>query len=83
MRRMSHTRSGEPPRPHFRSDRVVLVNGAWFIDTREGIDVGPYATREAAEVAAQALGEMLAGVDDVDVAKLFIREFAPKVPPPA
>ena len=71
---MSH-RHDEPEGQHFRSDRLVVVNGAWFIATREGIDVGPYATRQSAEAAAHELGEMLAGVDDVEVAKLFIREF--------
>jgi hypothetical protein len=72
---MSHTRRDEGDGHHFRSDRCVLVNGDWFVATREGIDVGPYGTREAAEAASRRIAEMLAGVSDPAVARQFIREF--------
>ena len=53
---MSDHRKGEPPDKHFRSDRVVMARGRWFVVTRERIDVGPYATKEAAEHAAATAG---------------------------
>jgi len=67
-------RPGEPPVPHFRSDRIIQVNGQWFLSTREGIDVGPYADRAAAEAAVARLATLLKGIDDPIIAAEFIRE---------
>ncbi len=72
---MSDHRKGEPPDKHFRSDRVVMARGRWFVVTRERIDVGPYATKEAAEHASQQLGQALDGVDDPGIALALISEF--------
>jgi hypothetical protein len=74
---MSHTsRPGDPPDAvHFRSDRVVHVNDAWFIATREGIDVGPYPTPEAAASAVGELAEILGVLADGELARTFVREF--------
>jgi hypothetical protein len=37
---------------HFRSDRIVQENGAFYFATREGTVEGPFRSREQAEVAA-------------------------------
>lgn len=41
-------REGEPARTWFRSGRFFQVDSAWFIATREGIDVGPFASETEA-----------------------------------
>jgi Domain of unknown function (DUF6316) len=66
-------RPGEAPGPHFRSDRIIQVNGQWFLSTREGIEIGPYADRSAAEAAVARLATMLNGIDDPMIAAEFIR----------
>jgi hypothetical protein len=71
---MSHRR-GEPPERHGRSERVVLARGRWYVMTRERIDVGPYATKEEAQTAAEQLGQALDGVEDPAVALALIGEF--------
>ena len=72
---MSDYRKGEPPERHFRSDRVVMARGRWYVVTRERIDVGPYATKEAAETAAEQLAQALDGIDDPAIALALISEF--------
>ena len=37
---MTDYRKGEPQERHFRSDRVVMARGRWYVVTRERIDVG-------------------------------------------
>ena len=76
-------RKGEPPGPHLRSDRCVLVHGRWFITTREGIDVGPYDAKELAEADARHIAMMLEDIDDPRMASVFIREFARRSRGPA
>jgi Domain of unknown function (DUF6316) len=73
---MTTQRRDEPPSRHFRSDRVVLARGRWYVATRERLDVGPFSSREEAEAAATLLIEALDGVDDPEVAQAFIREFS-------
>ena len=36
---------------HFHSDRMYRVNGEWYFLTREGTNVGPFATKEIAAVS--------------------------------
>ena len=72
---MSDFRRGEPQERHFRSDRVVMARGRWYVVTRERIDVGPYATKEAAETAAEQLAQALDGIDDPAIALALISEF--------
>lgn len=72
---MPNHRRGEPPERHGRSDRVVMARGRWYVVTRERIDVGPYATKEEAETAAEQLGQALDGVDDPPIALALIQEF--------
>jgi hypothetical protein len=68
-------RRGEPPERHFRSERVVMARGRWYVVTRERVDVGPYDTKDDAELAARQLGEALDGIDDPKVALALIGEF--------
>lgn len=53
------SRKGEQEtKHHYRSDRVVAINGEWFFMTREGIKpVGPFPTREKAELALKGYVE--------------------------
>jgi hypothetical protein len=51
---MKH-RKDEAPRTWFRSKRIFCEKSEWFIRTREGLDVGPFATRTMAEDEADAL----------------------------
>ncbi|MDJ0891005.1 MAG: DUF6316 family protein [Gammaproteobacteria bacterium] len=46
---MSQSRRGEKRQVRFRSDRMFVVNNRWYFSTREGEEMGPYATREKAE----------------------------------
>ena len=42
-------RNDKAIRTWFRGDRVFNQNGAWYISTREGINIGPYATHSQAQ----------------------------------
>ena len=44
-------RNGEESRLYFRSIRFYNVNGKYFFSTREGLEIGPYASKELAESA--------------------------------
>jgi hypothetical protein len=74
---MSLTRIGEAPGSHFRSDRCVHVNGAWYVATREGVDVGPYRSRERAQTAAAELTRKLARAANPWLARSIIETFGP------
>ena len=53
----------EPPRQWCRTARVYCAPGrgdAWYFQTREGVDVGPYLSQFSAEVEASLLKELLA-----------------------
>jgi Domain of unknown function (DUF6316) len=69
-------RKGESPGGrHFRSDRFVQTNGAWYFSTREQIDVGPFKTRHDAVKASEKLIEHLAAAPDDAAAKKIIEDF--------
>jgi hypothetical protein len=68
-------RRDESPKTWFRSDRVFRVDGEWFIHTREGVAVGPYSDKFAADVDAEVLKSLLVGVDAVqamDIIQAFM-----------
>jgi len=68
-------RRGEPPGDqHFRSDRFVFANGQWYFTTREGMDVGPFATRDDAGKACDRLLPTLQGLS-FDAARAATRDF--------
>jgi hypothetical protein len=48
-------RLGELARQWFRRERVFDRAGRWYFRTREGIDVGPYASRFEAEIESDIL----------------------------
>jgi hypothetical protein len=52
-------REGEAIRLWFRTERVFYQNGAWYISTREGIDVGPYEDAPSARADAKRLIQLL------------------------
>ena len=54
-------RRDEEPKTWFRSERVFRVDEEWFIHTREGIAVGPYGDKFAADVDAGMLKSLLRG----------------------
>jgi len=64
-------RRDEEPKTWFRSERVFRVDGDWFIHTREGIAVGPYGDKFAADVDAEVLKSLLVGVDADDATKII------------
>ncbi len=52
---VSEVRDGEKPRVWYRSERIHREDGLWFIQTREGIEVGPFNCRFDAEVESEIL----------------------------
>ena len=67
-------RRDEEPKTWFRSERVFRADHEWFIHTREGIAVGPYNDKFAAEVDAEVLKSLLIGVNKNE-GEGIIREF--------
>lgn len=41
-------RKGEQKGCYFRSDRFLVINGSYYFATREGQDIGPFATKAQA-----------------------------------
>lgn len=68
-------RAGEAPRVWFRTNRVYAVGGMWFFSTREGIDIGPYASRDQAEADLACLIDILRRTRDPDRNLSAIRRF--------
>lgn len=68
-------RAGEQPRFWFRSDRYFAVDGAWYIATREQIDVGPYGSRREAERHGSRLFALLESHHADEARRLAIQEF--------
>ena len=68
-------RRDEEPRIWFRSDRVFRVDDEWFFHTREGIAVGPYSDKFAADVDAEVLKSLLDGVELEAEAREIIHQF--------
>lgn len=67
-------RRHEAPKTWFRSERVFRVDGEWFIHTREGIAVGPYQDKFAADVDAEVLKSLLVGTEEAEAVGI-IRDF--------
>jgi len=42
-------RENEESGVYFRSDRYYKINGSYYFSTREGLEVGPYESKENAE----------------------------------
>ena len=71
---MEH-RKDENPRTWFRSERVFREEGQWFIRTREGVDVGPFPTKVAAEAEAGALKQTLQALNKPEDAEAAIHGY--------
>lgn len=41
-------RTGEPEKTWFRTERFFTIGSEWFVATREGTQVGPFLSRQAA-----------------------------------
>ena len=69
-------RHGESGKTYFRAGgRSVVSDGSWYFATREGIDVGPYPSRQAAEAGSVRLTKLLRGNRDPVAVQKIIREF--------
>jgi hypothetical protein len=51
-----------------------MVNGQWFLATREGIDVGPFPTRQAVDDAAREVIALLKRVNGAGVRRAAVRQ---------
>ncbi|MDH5737701.1 MAG: DUF6316 family protein [Gammaproteobacteria bacterium] len=65
---MSKNRQGESDAYPFRANRIFAVGNEWFISTREGTELGPFASRLDAE------GELTAYLRELAVREGGIRE---------
>lgn len=72
---MSRGRKGEEERTWFRAGRIFREGDAWFVATREGIDVGPFESEEQARQNAERLVEILERTTSPVEALIAIREF--------
>lgn len=63
------SRKGEDESTHFRSARVVSMNGQWFFAVREGGKlVGPFSSKKEAQGQADAfVKDIEAGKDPLNV----------------
>jgi len=68
-------RAGEKPRLRFRTDRLFAVSDGWYFTTREGIDVGPYSTREEAAAGAAKLLALLRHLPAGPASRMAIERF--------
>ena len=70
---MESYRYGDQAHPTFRTRRLHAVNGEWYFDTREGVQLGPYRDKSEAE---KALSVFLANcLLDVEVRRPDFFEF--------
>lgn len=73
-------RRDEPPGRHFRSgDRCFVANSNWYVATREGFNLGPFPTRDAADAAVTELIELLKDTDSPEPAEAFVQQFAKRI----
>jgi hypothetical protein len=70
----TRVRKGEGSRHWFRSDRFLCVSDVWFFATREGINVGPFYSRDEAERNLKQLIALLQNATEEE-APPIINEF--------
>jgi hypothetical protein len=68
-------RRNEPRRTRFRSHRIFRSDSNWYFHTREGIDVGPFASEFEAQVEASILKSLLREAQSTAAAIAMVREF--------
>lgn len=71
---MEHRRN-EPARTWFRSHRIFRSDSNWYFHTREGIDVGPFASEFEAQIEASILKSMLKEASSARDAVATVRQF--------
>ena len=57
-------RQGESGKRPFRSGRLFKVDNEWYVATREGVNLGPYESREEAEGAIDSFIKVLTDEGD-------------------
>lgn len=67
------SRRGETPKTFFRSDRYYTIGSDWYFSTREGNNVGPFRTRQA---AAQAVVKYVDGLKQHRNSQVYSRTLA-------
>ena len=68
-------RAGETHRRWFRSDRIFSVGMAWFIATREGIDIGPFNSRKEAKRREKHVVHFLTEAESLDAVYRLAYEY--------
>jgi hypothetical protein len=68
-------RAGEKPRLRFRTERLFAVADGWYFTTREGIDVGPYRSRDEAQAGAARLLALLRHLPPGPTSRMAIERF--------
>ena len=69
------SRSGEPEKMRFRGSHVFPAGGKWYFNTREQIDVGPFDSKEEAEINSIRLRLVLTKIDDPELARTVITRY--------
>ena len=70
-------RDGEKPSARYRAEnRCFQMNGQWYFATREGIDVGPYESRDAAAFALKRLITLVRDMTDPDARRALVQRYA-------
>jgi hypothetical protein len=65
----------ERRRLYFRSLRVSMRDGSWYVRTRERVDLGPFRSRFEAEVEAELLVDMLEQKGNTGNPRAVLQEF--------
>lgn len=60
---MSTNRSGEQGTVPNRSGRFMEKDGYWYYSTREGVDIGPFDSREDAEIGVGEFIDFICAAD--------------------
>lgn len=68
-------REGEPGRKWYRSERFYQIDDAWFLSTREGVNIGPYKSLEEARHAERRLIAKLVVARSAEEALEIIHDF--------
>lgn len=65
-------RKGEEAKPHFRSERIMVMNGAYYFLTRENTQEGPFETRWQAERELNLFVKDMMKANEANTASLAI-----------
>ncbi|WP_347330675.1 DUF6316 family protein [Marinimicrobium locisalis] len=60
---MSTNRAGEQGAVPNRSGRFMEKDGYWYYTTREGVDIGPFDSREEAEIGVGEFIDFICAAD--------------------